>query len=157
MIVYRIVKSRKRVNDLSGTGAFLEGGRWNSPGVYALYTSENRSLASLEVLVHVDESELPPDLFVIGIQILDTSLIYKVKDSELPSDWREPENIALKSLGDRIFGQNKFLGIKARSAVMPEEYNYILNPLFSGFRDLVKIDSVSNFTVDKRLKRKTGI
>lgn len=156
MTVYRIVKSQKRVHDLSGTGAFLEGGRWNSPGVYALYTSENRSLASLEVLVHADESELPPDLFIISIQILDTSFIYEVKDSELPVDWREPENIAVKTLGDRIFAENKFLGIKVRSAVMPEEYNYILNPLFTGFRDLVKIASVSNFTVDQRIKPKTG-
>jgi len=38
MIVYRIAKLAKRTNDLTGTGAYLSGGRWNNPGVYALYT-----------------------------------------------------------------------------------------------------------------------
>ena len=68
------VKAKKRTTDLSGTGAYNAGGRWNSSGVYALYTSENRSLASLEVLVHVDEGELPPDLYVMTIEIVDSAL-----------------------------------------------------------------------------------
>lgn len=141
---------------MSGTGAYLEGGRWNSAEVYALYTSENRSLASLEVLVHVDESELPPDLYIMTIDIDDTAPIYEVQDSELPADWREPENITIKTIGDKIFNENKFLGIRVRSAVMPEEYNYVLNPLYPGYRDLVKIDAVANYIVDKRLKPKPG-
>lgn len=155
MKVYRIVKSEKRANDLSGMGAFKVGGRWNSPGVYALYTSENRSLASLEVLVHVDESELPPDLYIITIDLVDDAPIYGVQDEELPQDWRDPENIALKVHGDKIFNENKFLGIKVRSAVMPEEYNYILNPLYPGFHDMVKIEAIAAFTVDKRLRTKS--
>ncbi len=152
MKVYRIVKAKKRTRDISGTGAYNAGGRWNSIGVYALYTSENRSLASLEVLVHVDEGELPPDLYVMTIEIADTAPVYEVKDSELPRDWREPENIALKAIGDRIFNENEYLGIKVRSAVMPEEYNYILNPLHPDYRSMIKVVSVAELVVDKRLK-----
>ena len=152
MVVYRIVKSIKRANDLSGTGAFLEGGRWNSPGVYALYTSENRSLASLEVLVHVDESELPPGLFIIGMEIGKDATLYEMKEDELPPGWREPENIALRTLGDRFFAEQKYLGIKVPSAVMPQEYNYVLNPVYPRFRELVRVVSVTEFVVDQRLK-----
>jgi RES domain-containing protein len=34
-------------------GAFLQGGRWNSPGKAVLYTASSLSLACLEILVHI--------------------------------------------------------------------------------------------------------
>jgi len=152
MLVYRIVKLEKRTTDLTGTGAYNEGGRWNSEGVYALYTSEHRALAMLEVLVHLDESELPPNMFIITIQIEDTAPIFTVPDNSLPANWRIPENILLKEMGDNVFREKKFVGIKVRSAVMQDSYNYVLNPLFPGYYDLVKIVEVKPLTVDKRLK-----
>ena len=152
MLVYRIVKSEKRTTDLTGTGAYNEGGRWNSEGVYALYTSEHSALAMLEVLVHVDESELPPDMFIMTIEIADTAPVFTVPDEDLPADWRIPENIALKEMGDKIFMEKKFLGIKVRSAVLPDAYNYVLNPLFPGYYDMVKVVEVKPLGVDKRLK-----
>ncbi len=152
MLTYRIVKSEKRTADLTGTGAYNEGGRWNSEGVYALYTSENSALAMLEVLVHVDEAELPPGMFVITIEITDTAPIFTVPDEDLPKDWRIPENIFLKEMGDKLFIERKFVGIKVRSAVMQDAYNYILNPLFPGYYDLVKIREVKPLSVDQRLK-----
>ena len=144
-------KKKQRSNDLSGTGAYNEGGRWNNVGVYALYTSESRALAALEVLVHVEESELPPNLYIMTIEIDDSAPIYEVKDSELPKAWRQPENIALKTLGDKLFGDNKYIGIKTRSAVMSNEYNYILKPLYPGYSNLIKVISVDDYNVDERL------
>ncbi len=152
MLVYRIVKSEKRTTDLTGTGAYNEGGRWNSEGVYALYTSEHSALAMLEVLVHVDEGELPPDMFIMTIEVADTAPVFTVADEDLPEDWRVPENIALKEMGDKVFMEKKFLGIKTRSAVLPDAYNYVLNPLFPGYYDLVKVVEVKPLGVDKRLK-----
>jgi RES domain-containing protein len=152
MIVYRIAKKNLRSNDLAGTGAYNEGGRWNNVGVCALYTSENRALAALEVLVHVEESELPPNLYIMSINIDDSAPIYEVKDSELPKDWRKAENIALKTMGDKLF-DNKYIGLKVRSAVMPNEYNYILNPLYPDYNNLVKVISVEDHNTDERLSR----
>lgn len=152
MLVYRIVKLKIRTTDLTGTGAFNEGGRWNSEGVYALYTSEHSALAMLEVLVHVDEGELPPDMFIMTIEIADDAPIYTVPDEELPADWRVPENIALKEMGDKLFMDKEYLGIKARSAVMPDAYNYVLNPLFPGYYDVVKVVEVKPLPVDQRLR-----
>jgi len=151
MLVYRIVKSKKRTLDLSGTGAFNEGGRWNNEGTYALYTSENPALALLEVLVHVDESELPPQLFIITLEIDETAPILEIADSSLPADWRLPENIKLKDRGDRIFRENKYLGIKAPSAVLPSQFNYIFNPGFLAYHNYIKVVKVELLEVDKRL------
>ena len=44
MIIYRLTTEMYK-NDLSGTGAKLFGGRWNSVGLPVLYTTENISLA----------------------------------------------------------------------------------------------------------------
>jgi len=52
MELYRLTKSKYK-NDLSGTGAFLAGGRWNNKGTYLLYTAASRSLAVVEALAHL--------------------------------------------------------------------------------------------------------
>lgn len=153
MFVYRIVKSAKRANDLSGTGAYAEGGRWNNTGVFALYTSEHEALCMLEVLVHLDESELPPDLFLITIELSDAAPVLTIPDHDLPKDWRVPENLILKQMGDRIFTEQKYIGIKARSAVMPQSHNYILNPSYPQYHQYVKVIAAVPLDVDKRLLR----
>lgn len=152
MLVYRIVKSKKRTKDLSGRGAFNEGGRWNNEGVFALYTSENEALAMLEILVNVELTELPPNMFVMTIQIDDIASFYTVPDKMLPKNWRLPENIFLKEMGDAILMEKKFIGIKARSAVMENSYNYILNPLYPSFYDLVQVTKVHKLDIDNRLR-----
>lgn len=151
MLVYRIVKSEKRTKDLSGTGAFNEGGRWNNEGVYALYTSENEALALLEILANVERTELPPRLFIMTIQISDKAPIYEIPDKKLPKNWRLPGNIFLKEWGSRIFIENDFICIKARSAVLQTSYNYILNPRFPQFNKLIKVIKVRRLEIDTRL------
>ncbi|MGN7720190.1 RES family NAD+ phosphorylase [Chitinophaga sp. 22620] len=151
MLVYRIVQKEERTRDLSGTGAFKFGGRWNNPGTFALYTSENRSLAMLETLVHVDDSEMPPDMFIMEIGISDQAPVYAFPDERLPDHWMEPENIELKEEGDALMKDLRYLAIKVRSAVLPQEYNYMLNPLFPGFNNLVKVVKVTPIIPDIRL------
>jgi RES domain-containing protein len=151
MIVYRIAKKKERSNDLSGQGAATEGGRWNNQGVFALYSSESRALAMLELLVQVDDTELPPNLFVMTIEISDTAPFFEVLDADLPADWRRPENLALKKMGDKIFEEKKYIGLKAPSSIMPKEFNYILNPLFPRYYDLVKVVVVEDYKKDERL------
>ena len=63
MQLYRLC--RQKFADLSGLGAKQTGGRWNRRGVAALYTAENASLAILEVLVHLDKSEIPVDFVLL--------------------------------------------------------------------------------------------
>src|SRR5689334_7666862 len=123
MFVFRIVKSKTRTNDLSGTGAYRTGGRWNSKGTYMLYTSENSSLAYLETLVHFDEAEYPPHLFIMKIEVNDKASIYTLKESEYPVDWQHLELLENKSLGDRLMNEKKFLAIKIKSAINTVEYN----------------------------------
>lgn len=155
MLLYRIAKTEERARDLSGTGAFKAGGRWNNEGVFALYTSESRALALLELLVHLEEAELPPELYIISLKVDDDLKISSVDDTLLPRDWRLPGNIILKNSGDKLLKSAAIMGFRVRSAVLPEEYNIVLNPLFPGFAEKVKIVAIEKFEPDQRLREAT--
>jgi len=155
MLVYRIAKSEARARDLSGYGAFRNGGRWNSKGTWMLYTSINSSLAYLENLVHFDESYFPPGLFIAAIEIPDDeAMIYQLPDKNYPRNWQIPENPANKVLGDQWMLEKKYLAYKVRSAVNPSEYNFLLHPLFPGYYDLVNVATVELLKTDARLGKK---
>ena|SRR5665213_235675 len=152
MIAYRIAKSQLRAEDISGMGAFRNGGRWNSKGTYMLYASENSSLAFLENLVHFDELNLPPDLCIISIEIsIDESQVYRLPHAEYPVKWQLLENLENKKMGDHWMSEKKHLAVKVRSAVNPSEYNILLNPLFPHYHDLVKVLSIEPLPMDSRL------
>lgn len=152
MLLYRIAKSQKRAADLSGMGAHTFGGRWNSPGTYMLYTSENSSLAYLENLVHFDSDIIPPNLFIMSIEVGGKSdLIYTFPDSRYPKNWMKLGNMENKRLGDNWMQEAKYLGIRVRSAVNHKEFNCLLNPLFPSYHDLVHVTSVERLPVDNRL------
>lgn len=153
MIVYRIVNEEKRSRDITGTGSFKFGGRWNNPGVFALYTSEHEALCLLELLVHIDEDELPEKLYIMEILIADDAPILTFREKDLPDNWRLPDNIQLKQMGGKIFKEGKVLGICAPSAVLPQSNNYIFNPEYKDFKKMVSIKKVYSYAIDGRLKK----
>src|SRR5688572_6408846 len=142
MLLYRIVQNKFRSRDLSGTGAFHYGGRWNSKGTYMLYTSENSSLAYLEFLAHVDPSFAPPHLYIIELALDDAAPILILPDKDYPRNWQRPGLKANQELGDKWMNDKKYMAVKVKSAVNFLEHNYLLNPLFPGYETLLKIESV---------------
>jgi RES domain-containing protein len=152
MVVYRIAKSEERAKDLSGFGSLKFGGRWNSKGTNMLYTSMNSSLALLENLVHFEESNLPPNLYLTTLEIKDADkLIYELPDDKYPAKWQVLDNLENKLIGDKWVLENKFLAFKVRSAINPSEYNFLLNPRFPGYYETVKISSIKPISLDARL------
>jgi len=152
MQLYRIAKTKQRTTDLSGMGAYKFGGRWNNPGTYMLYTSENSSLAYLENLVHFDAAIVPPKLFIMEIGVVKKpELIYTLPDSAYPKQWMKLGRLENKRLGDRLMRDSDYLGIRVRSAVNPKEFNCLLNPLYPGYHELVQVTSVEQLPIDGRL------
>jgi RES domain-containing protein len=68
MNVFRLAKSPFHL-DLSGKGAELFGGRWNSKGIPMLYTGQNRSICHAEALVHLSRNIYPLDFWMVEIEI----------------------------------------------------------------------------------------
>jgi len=151
MYLYRIVKTRNRTNDLSGAGTYKTGGRWNNKGTYILYTSINSSLALLESLVHFDIQDIPPQLHIIQLEIDDNAPLFILPEAEYRKNWMKHELIENKNMGDKWMDEKKYLAIQVRSAVNTFEYNYLLNPLYPRYYDLVKVKAVHEITFDERL------
>jgi RES domain-containing protein len=59
MKIYRMHRAVRAAANYSG--AMQAGGRWNPIGTPMLYTAQHLSLACVEILVHLDKSELPCD------------------------------------------------------------------------------------------------
>lgn len=150
MEVFRIVKE-KYADTLSGVGASVAGGRWNSKGVEIIYTAESRALAVLEVLVHLPKNLIPDDLIFITIEIPD-DIVPKIVDvSDLPNQWFQfPPLRMTQQIGDDFVRSNENLLLKVPSAIVKNEFNYLINPYHNEFKK-VKIISREIFDLDQRL------
>jgi len=150
MIVYRLCK-QAYINDLSGRGAEISGGRWNNKGIPALYTAGSRALAVLEVAVHIPFGILPTNYYMSAIEIPDGSAILKVTIPDLPSNWnRNPIVKATQYIGDDFLKSNKYLIMQVPSATVTGDYNYVINPRHADFNDLKSV-LVEPFEFDSRL------
>jgi len=149
MILYRLVRS-VYADDLSGNGARLYGGRWNSEGKAMVYLASSRSLAVLEALAHLSPTNMPDDYCMITIEAPDS--IDELNINALPKNWNEyPEQNILKQVGNRFLQQNNQLLLKVPSALVNEEFNYLMNPLHK-LAPSVKIVTKKPFSFDERLR-----
>ena len=131
MIVYRIEREKYLDTTLQGIGASMSKGyRWNSFNTRLVYTAESRALATLEVSVHLDLSEdLPTDRFYVEIEIPDTITVLEVALKDLPDDWNaKPPTITTQTIGDDFVNENEALILKVPSSIVPQEFNYLINP-----------------------------
>lgn len=149
MQVYRIAK-QKYIKDLTGIGAKTVGGRWNPKGVAVLYTSTSAALSVLEVLAHLPAAYFPDDMAMASIEIPD-ALISFIDRSELPRDWDKiPPSTGIQHFAMNWISENKFLGLKVPSIIVPTEYNLLVNPLHPDFNS-VELLKVTPFSFDTRL------
>ncbi len=147
MIVYRLA-TEQFVDDLTGTGAKLYGGRWNSVGVPALYTTESISLALVEILVNTSKILLPPDYMLLTLEIPDQLNVRTIYKNKLKKDWKKDIEYT-QFIGSSFINAAEELALKVPSAVVDEESNFVLNPNHVDFKK-VKIKSISKFQLDKR-------
>lgn len=148
MLLYRI--TRTAYADLSGNGARLYGGRWNSEGKPMVYFASSRSLAVLEALAHLSATNIPDDFCMMVIEVPDNSFV-ELEIDRLPKQWQEyPEPNNLKQIGNQFLMQGKKLLLKVPSVIIKEEHNYLLNPLHEDVGE-VKILSKQPFNFDARL------
>jgi len=150
MFVYRIAK-KKYIRDLSGIGARLYGGRWNRKGICLVYTSESRALALVEFLVNVPFSILPSKLYIATVEIDDQIRPMEIPLGDLPKNWRKfPAPSELAEIGSKWAVSNESVALRVPSAVVPHEFNILLNPSHPDIRH-VAITTVEGLEMDKRL------
>ena len=152
MKVYRIGRT-KFANDLTGEGARLHGGRWNRKLVPCIYISESRALALLEYTANVNIEDIPRALSMTTFEIPDDQ-IFQIELSELPGDWAaSPAASSTRDLGSSLLVTAKYLVIRIPSAIVPDEFNYLINPAHVN-NSYIRIVEVKDFIYHVRLKLK---
>lgn len=150
MRVYRLSKGQYS-KDLSGKGAELAGGRWNSKGTAMLYTSESIALCAVEVAVHMPLGIVPKDYHLVHINLPEDSTTAEVREETLPASWKSfPHATTTQDIGDRFVRQAEHLILKVPSATVQGTFNYLINPRHPDFHK-VSISGTEPFSFDKRL------
>jgi RES domain-containing protein len=148
MEVFRI-SSEKYSHVLTASGTE---NRWNKFGEFVIYAGSSRSLATLELVVHKSAIAPTMNYKVLIIHIPDdTSLIEQIQVSDLSKNWRSktayPE---LQTIGSNWYNKQQSLILKVPSAVIPLEFNYIINTKHLIF-DRIGISEVEDYFWDSRL------
>lgn len=153
MLVFRIEREKYVKDTLRGIGASLStGARWNSFGTPLVYTAESRALSTLEVSVHLDLSEdLPTDRMMIEIEIPDDLNIIEISLSDLPKNWDAKPPIQITQfIGDDFVVSHNACVLKVPSSIIPQEFNYLINPNHSDFHR-IKVIKAKPFLFDSRM------
>lgn len=127
--------------------------RWNKKGEFVIYTGASRSLSTLELVVH--RNSIKPDniykLMIISIPDSD-QLVKTITTKSLPGNWRQFEAYAkLQEIGSEWINSKETLLLKVPSAVIPQEYNYIINAEHPDFKKTVKLVRTESYFWDERL------
>src|SRR5215471_13901828 len=149
MRAFRLCRSTYPAYD--GEGARRAGGRWNSKGIRVVYLSENRSLAVLEVLVHLS-GVLPDKYFLGSAHIPDNMPVERIVDEDLPEAWPTlipAQQVASRRIGD-AWVESQRSAILSVPSVIVGERNYVLNPAHPDFVRIAFAEPES-FRFDLRL------
>lgn len=122
------------------------GGRWTSPGVHVAYTSLSAAGALLECLAHGIE---PGATLVLVTALLPKQMAEP--HPPLSEDWRAlPYARHVRQIGDEWAGSLRSMALIVPSAIVPNEYNALINSEHPDFCCL-EVSDVEPFVLDPRL------
>ena len=140
MKIYRLHRLARAAANYSG--AMEAGGRWNPIGIPMLYAAQHLSLACVEILVHLDKSELPRDYAWSWTELPVAPSLLRVEDLNHVSACQAAGHAWIRTAGQ--------LAVHVPSVIIPQELNILLNPTHSGYATLVWSDPLP-FRFDPRL------
>ena len=144
--VYRLVRAERAAEVLSGEGARLYGGRWNPPGIAAVYAAESRALAVLEMFVHVALEARAMRFVLITLALPVRARVERYASGRAP-----PTHAASQEVGRaRLGGARPPLALVVPSVIVPQESNYVLCPRHGRFAG-VRVVAREPFSFDERL------
>lgn len=131
---FRIADARHPL--LDSAGAYLKGGRWNSPGKRIIYAAETYAGALLETLVHLNFDEIPDGYSWIEILLSRADTEEAGRDQVL--GWNGGDLTLTRAYGDRWYEQRRTPVLLVPSVVTAGiERNVLINqehPRFGAIR-----------------------
>lgn len=116
-----------------------------------VYTSATLSLAALEVFVHLEVEDAGTMFSFVRANVPDDVKIDYLRSEQLPLNWRNhPAPSTLAAIGDRWFQSREAAILAVPSAIIPVEYNYLIDPMHPEFARF-ELDLPQSFELDPRL------
>ena len=126
-------------------------GRWNYDGEFVIYAGSNRSLCSLENMVHkMGQGVLGSRFMMMVLELPDDLLQTTISLHQLPHDWKLASSYSFtQPLGSAWYEAAETPLLKVPSAVVPTESNYVINARHPDF-SRIRIKDREPFTYDYR-------
>jgi len=94
-----------------------------------LYAAPHLSMACLEVLVHLDKSEIPRHYAWSAVELTEAPQFLQFENFDSVT--------ACQAAGDSWAWRVSELAIHVPSVIIPEEFNILLNPKHTGYSGIV--------------------
>lgn len=153
MILYRIATTGPnwRAEDLSGTGASIDPGRWNREGEKVVYCATTLALAVLETAAHIDGHGLPLNRYVVEINVPDAVWANRLvlTSGQLAVGWDAvPSGMVSVDIGSGWYTAGEHALLELPSAILPEETIVLLNAQHADARE-IRAAASRPFTYDR--------
>jgi RES domain-containing protein len=114
-----------------------------------VYCADSRALAALEILVHAQGLGSSPELVFFEVDFPQEVRIHAPRT--LPDGWNgEPVESPSQAVGAKWISEAAAAVLKVPSAVIPKEFNLILNPAHPDFKK-ARVRGPEKFALDPRL------
>lgn len=148
MVVYKICRE-KYSDKLSASGA---SNRWNKEDELVIYTGSSIALAALENVAHRASINIAKPYKLLKIEIKEQTLIKEIDLTQLPKNWRSLEAyVELQEIGSAWYQSLESPVLKVPSAIVSQEFNYVINTRHPLFLSNVTIKDSEDWIWDKRL------
>ena len=157
MKLWRIAASTRTYSavDISGTGASLFPGRWNSEGVKVVYCAPTRAMAVLETAAHIVINGFPLNRYLVAIDVPQDVWDRRevVDPGSLEPEWSAiPAGLASVDVGTRWLRGGTTALLEVPSVIVHEECAVLINP---GHADAKRItaQAIRKFEYDLLFRR----
>lgn len=148
MDVYKICRE-KYAHSLKASGA---ANRWNKKDQFVIYTGGSRPLATLETVAHRSSINLSNPYKLLTITIKDLTSIQEINPGDLPDNWKSIDAyVELQEIGSKWYNSMESLVLKVPSALITQEFNYIINTNHPSFSTNIILKNIEDFVWDIRL------
>jgi RES domain-containing protein len=150
MRVFRIgaaLFARTRKQAFSGQGGLYASARWHTAGHPIIYTAQSLSLAALEILVRLKQTNDIQPFYAYSADIPEAFIL---KPNSYPARWKSRMAVS-RSFGDAWLEAKTSPAILVPTVITPGEWNVLLNPLHPQFSMKWVTTGPDAYTFDARL------
>jgi RES domain-containing protein len=150
MKVFRLgtaLYARTRKEACSGMGGLYASARWHTAGHPVIYTAQSLSLAALEILVRLKQTNDIQTFYAYCTEIPDALVL---KPQSYPARWKNRIAVS-RAFGDKWLEARTSPALMVPTVITPGEWNALLNPLHPQFSRKWIVTGPDPYTFDARL------